>query len=123
MIVMLYDYNSGELLSCMEGGRLGQIRTGAASGLASRYMARADADSVGVIGSGFQARTQLEAVCAVRDIKRAKVYSRRQERREAFAQRMSDQLNIEVVSSGQRPGVRGRRGSSHNHYLRPRPGS
>ena len=97
MIVMLYDYASGELLSCMEGGRLGQIRTGAASGLASRYMARADADTVGVIGSGFQARTQLEAVCAVRDIKSAKVFSRRQERREAFAQRMSEQLNIEVT--------------------------
>ncbi len=97
MIVMLYDYNTGELLSCMEGGRLGQIRTGAASGLATRYMGRSDADSVGVIGSGFQARTQLEAVCAVRDIRRAKVYSRRPERRESFAQRMSEQLNIEVT--------------------------
>lgn len=100
MIVMLYDYATGELLSCMEGGRLGQIRTGAASGLASRYMARTNADSVGVIGSGFQARTQLEAVCAVRDIKHAKVFSRRQERREAFAQVMSEQLGIEVTPVG-----------------------
>ena len=76
---------------------MGQIRTGAASGLATRYMARADADSVGVIGSGFQARSQLEAVCAVRDIKRARVYSRRQERREEFAQRMGERLNLEIT--------------------------
>ncbi len=49
-LVMLYDYESGQLLACIEAGRLGQIRTGAASGLATRYMARADAASVGVIG-------------------------------------------------------------------------
>ena len=66
MVVMLYDYESGELLVCLEAGRLGQIRTGAASGLATRYMARDQVATVGVIGTGFQARTQLEAVCAVR---------------------------------------------------------
>lgn len=97
MLVMLYDYASGALLSCMEASRLGQIRTGAASGLATRWMARADADSVGVIGSGFQARSQLEAVCAVREIKRVKVYSRRPERREEFAQRMGERLNLEIT--------------------------
>ena len=97
MLVMLYDYASGALLSCMEASGLGQIRTGAASGLATRWMARADADSVGLIGSGFQARSQLEAVCAVRDIKRVKVYSRRPERREQFAQRMGAQLNLEIT--------------------------
>ena len=97
MVVMLYDYASGALLSCMEASRLGQIRTGAASGLATRWMARGDADSVGVIGSGFQARSQLEAVCAVRDIQRAKVYSRSPERREQFAQRMGERLNLEIT--------------------------
>ncbi len=97
MVVMLYDYASGALLSCMEASRLGQIRTGAASGLATRWMARGDADSVGVIGSGFQARSQLEAVCAVRDIRRAKVYSRSPERREQFAQRMAERLNLEIT--------------------------
>ncbi|MCH8256904.1 MAG: hypothetical protein IIA75_03215, partial [Proteobacteria bacterium] len=66
MLVMLYDFESGELLACLEAGRLGQIRTGAATGLATRYMARDQAVTVGVIGTGFQARTQLEAVCAVR---------------------------------------------------------
>ncbi len=103
MVVMLYDYQTGELLSCMEGSRLGQIRTGAASGLATRHMANADADSVGIIGAGFQARSQLEAVCAVRDIKSVKVYSRRQERREDFARRMGERLNLEIepVASAQ----------------------
>ena len=96
MMVMLYDYESGQLLSCMEAGRLGQIRTGAASGLATRYMARSDASSVAVIGSGFQAQTQLEAVCAVREIKQARVFSRRQERREDFAQRSSERLGVDV---------------------------
>lgn len=96
-LVMLYDYESGQLLACIEAGRLGQIRTGAATGLATRYMARSDADTVGVIGSGFQARTQLEAVCAVRTIRHARVYSRRQERREEFARQMSERLNLEVT--------------------------
>ena len=95
-LVMLYDFESGELLALLEAGRLGQIRTGAASGLATRYMARQDASTVAVFGSGFQARTQLEAVCAARDIKQARVYSRRAERRDEFARRMSEQLNLNV---------------------------
>jgi ornithine cyclodeaminase/alanine dehydrogenase-like protein (mu-crystallin family) len=96
-IVNLFDFDTGELLACMEGGRLGQIRTGAASGLATQYMAREGAASVGVIGSGFQARTQLEAVCAVRTIRQARVFSRRQEKREEFARQMSERLGLEVV--------------------------
>ncbi len=97
MMVMLYDYETGHLLACMEAGRLGQIRTGAASGLATRYMARDKAATVGVIGTGFQARTQLEAVCSVRKVTQARVYSRRGDRRDQFAQRMSQQLEVEVV--------------------------
>ena len=96
-LVMLYDAETGELLSVMEAGALGQIRTGAASGLATKYMARTDASVVGIIGTGYQARTQLEAVCAVRPIKQARVYSRTPEKREAFATRMSKQLDIRVV--------------------------
>ncbi len=96
MMVMLYDYESSQLLACMDAGRLGQIRTGAASGLATRYMARESAATVAVIGSGFQARTQLEAVCAVRPVAQARVFSRRQERREDFAQRSSERLGVDV---------------------------
>ena len=95
-IVMLYDYDSGQLLSCMESGRLGQIRTGAASGLASKYMAREEAKSVAVFGSGFQARTQLEAICTACDIRQAKVYSRREEKRSEFANQMGERLELEI---------------------------
>ena len=103
-LVMLYDYENGLLLACLEAGRLGQIRTGAASGLATKHMARADAGVAAVIGSGFQARTQLEAVCTVRDIQEARVYSRRAERREEFAQQMTERLGVPVtaVDSGEK---------------------
>ena len=100
MMVMLYDYDSGQLLSCMEGGRLGQIRTGAASGLATAYMARKDATSLGLIGTGFQARTQLEAIAAVRDLGEVKVFSRREERREEFARRSGERLGLRITSVG-----------------------
>ena len=83
---------------------MGQIRTGAATGLATRYMAKSDAATVAVIGSGFQARTQLEAVCTVRNIKQARVYSRREERRGEFATQMTERLKLEVTAtdSGQK---------------------
>ena len=97
MIVMLYDYESGQLLSCLEAGRLGQIRTGAASGLATDYMARRESASLGLIGTGFQARTQLEAIAAVRDLREVRVYSRRQERREEFARRSGERLGLEIT--------------------------
>jgi len=98
MIVMLYDYESGAMLACMEGGRLGQIRTGAASGLATRYMAKEGATTVGVIGTGGQSRTQLAAVAEVRNISKVQVFSRREDRREEFAKQSSERLNLEVVA-------------------------
>ncbi|MBI4339594.1 MAG: ornithine cyclodeaminase family protein [Chloroflexi bacterium] len=96
MIVMLYDGATGQLLALVEGNHLGRMRTGAASGVATRYMANPDASTVGVIGAGNQAATQLEAVCLVRHIRYAWAYSRTPERREAFAQEMTRRLNIPV---------------------------
>lgn len=96
MIVMLYDGADGQLLAILEGNQLGRIRTGAASGVATKYMARADAMTVGVIGTGNQAATQLEAVCAVRRINHVWVYGRNPERREAFAREMSQALGVTV---------------------------
>ncbi len=66
--------------------------------MATKYMARGDAATVAVIGSGFQARTQLEAVCAVRGIKGVKVFSPREERREEFAKRSTGSLSVEVTA-------------------------
>src|SRR5262249_39622647 len=73
--VGLYDGKTGALLSLMQADYLGQMRTGAASGVATQYMARPDASEVGCFGSGKQARTQVLAVCAVRKVRRVQVYS------------------------------------------------
>ncbi len=95
--VMLSDSRTGDLLAIVEANRLGQLRTGAATGVATRHMARPDAATVGVIGSGFQARTQLEAVSKVRDLSAARVYSPNPERRSAYASEMSERLGFEVT--------------------------
>ncbi|MFN0071511.1 MAG: ornithine cyclodeaminase family protein [Chloroflexota bacterium] len=98
-VVPLFDSETGDLLVIMEANALGQIRTGAATGVATRVLARQDATSVAVIGSGWQARTQLEAVCAVRPITRVSVFSRDLERRGAFARDMELKLSIPVRSA------------------------
>ena len=100
--VQLYDTATAELIALIEASGMGQVRTGAASGIATRYMARADASTVGMIGSGYQAGTQLEAVCSVRDITSARIYSRSRENRERLAAVMERRLGIEVrpVGSG-----------------------
>src|SRR5215210_2661305 len=61
---MLFDPGSGELLSIMQSDKLGQLRTGAASGVATKYLAREDANSLGLYGAGWQAESQLEAIVA-----------------------------------------------------------
>lgn len=95
-LVMLYESQTGDLLAMMEADKLGQMRTGAASGVATKYMSRADAETVGIYGTGWQAESQLMAVCAVRNIKSIKAYSRTKEHREAFAAKMTAQLGVEV---------------------------
>jgi alanine dehydrogenase len=84
-LVVLYDAATARPLALLEANHLGQIRTGAATGVATDLMAPKDADTLAVIGSGFQAKTQVEAVMAVREIKDVRVWSRSQERRETFA--------------------------------------
>jgi alanine dehydrogenase len=97
-LVLLYDSESGDMLAMIEADRLGQMRTGAASGVATKYLARESADTLGVFGAGWQAESQMMAVCAVRRIKTAKVYSRSRERREAFARRMTALLRSDVTA-------------------------
>ncbi len=92
----LLDARTGDLLAVMQADRLGQQRTGAASGIATKYLARADADTVGVIGTGWQAASQLEAICAVRTIRLVKCFSRDAPRRQTFAEKMSAQLGVEI---------------------------
>jgi ornithine cyclodeaminase/alanine dehydrogenase-like protein (mu-crystallin family) len=97
--VGLYDAAAGELRAVIEADYLGQLRTGAASGVATEYMARPDAKLVGLFGTGKQARTQLKAICTVRRIERVEVYSRDAQRRTAFAEEMSEFCGVEVVPS------------------------
>ncbi len=94
--VGLYDGKSGTLLALIQADFLGQMRTGAASGVATQYMARPDAQEVGLFGSGKQARTQLMAICKVRRVRRAQVYSPNEEHRRQFCQEMCDVCQCEV---------------------------
>jgi ornithine cyclodeaminase/alanine dehydrogenase len=100
-LIGLYSANSGELTALIEADRLGQLRTGAVTAVAARPMALPDADEVGIFGAGHQAETQLAAVAAVRQLKRAFIYSRTAEKRERFAARMTAELGLEVVPAGQ----------------------
>ncbi len=95
-VVLLFDATSAALLATIDANALGQIRTGAASAVATRHMARPEATRLGIIGSGWQAETQLEAVAAVRTLSVVKVYSRSSEKRSRFAQRMGKRLALPI---------------------------
>jgi alanine dehydrogenase len=84
-LFLLYRAADAQPLAMLEANRLGQIRTGAASGLATKFMARQDAATLAIVGSGFQARTQLEAMRAVRKFTEVRVWSRDPAKRAAFA--------------------------------------
>ncbi|MBI4310892.1 MAG: ornithine cyclodeaminase family protein [Chloroflexi bacterium] len=100
--ITLLDPETGQPLAIMEGGYITAIRTGAVSGVATKYMARNDASVAGILGMGVQARTQLAAICAVRPIKKALCCSAgNPQRQRAFAEDMTRELGIavEVVRS------------------------
>jgi alanine dehydrogenase len=94
--VSLFDAASGELLAMLEADRLGQLRTGAVTGIALKYLAP-KATSLGLIGTGYQAETQLAAAAALLPLNTVRVFGREEERRVSFAAKMSTQLGIEVV--------------------------
>ena len=96
---MLFDPESGELLSVMQSDKLGQLRTGAASGVATKHLAREDASTLGVYGAGWQAESQVEAIAAVRNLSRVVVHSRSEESRKAFAEKMGERLGMEVETT------------------------
>ncbi|KPU62996.1 hypothetical protein EP1X_06460 [Thermococcus sp. EP1] len=97
--ILLNDPETGKPLALMEGTYITAMRTGAASGVATKYLARKDAKIVGIIGAGVQARTQLWAVCEVRDIKEALVYDLNENRAKSFAEEMSNKLGIEILTA------------------------
>jgi alanine dehydrogenase len=93
---LFYGTESGTLEAVIEPGTLAWIRTGAASGVAARYMSAPDASVVGMLGAGRQAMTQIEAICAVRPVSRVKVYSRTEDTRTKFAAEMSERLGVPI---------------------------
>ncbi|MBU1239443.1 ornithine cyclodeaminase family protein [Myxococcota bacterium] len=102
--VLLQDPRTGDVICIMDGGYLTAVRTGAVSGVATRYLAKNEkAMCVGVFGAGVQAKMQLWAMCEVRDIIKAYVHDISEEAADAFVREMGEKLSIEVVraSSGQ----------------------
>jgi len=92
-----YSLQTGEMEILIEANWLGQLRTGAATGVATKYMSRPESSTVGLLGTGLQARTQLQAVCLVRSIDRIEVFGRDVDRRRRFAEDMSVQCGVDIV--------------------------
>ncbi len=108
-IVTLYRLSDGEPLALIDGRSITDLRTGAASGVVARKVLVPNPVSVGVIGSGNQARTQLESLAAVYDVKSAAVYSPTPAHRAAYAREMSARLGIAVTAvDSAEAAVRGR---------------
>jgi ornithine cyclodeaminase len=98
-LVHLFSASTGALRAVLEADLLGMMRTGAASGVATRVLARPDAEIVGLFGAGWQAEGHLEAIAAVRPLRRVKVFARNAGRLSAFCAKMSQRLAIEVVAA------------------------
>ncbi len=98
--VSLYDASTGELLCYMQANRLGQLRTGATTGVAVKHLARKGPLRVGIVGTGGQAPTQLQAIASVREVSGVKAYSRDAGRRSEFAASQTEALGVKVVPVG-----------------------
>ncbi|HWP57466.1 MAG TPA: hypothetical protein VNL14_06240 [Candidatus Acidoferrales bacterium] len=95
-LVLLYNIHSGELEGILNDGYLQVMRVGATSAVAARYLSRENSAVLGIIGAGNQARSHAAAMCAIRPIKKIKVYSLRSESRQAFARETEARLGIEA---------------------------
>ena len=96
-VLLLHDARNGKLLSIMDAEYVTMMRTGAASGVATKYLAKPDAQTLTLFGAGAQASAQLEAVCAVRGIGRAFIVTRSGQKDADFSKTMSERLGIDVV--------------------------
>lgn len=96
-IVLIIDADTGEILSLMDGEYITALRTGAASGLATRCFARKDASTLALFGCGAQGRTQLEAVVCERDIKKVLVFDKNKNTADRFLNEMQEKYRIEMV--------------------------
>jgi len=96
---LVYGFSAerGDLDVVVEANHLGMMRTGAAGGVAAKWLAREDAKVAGVFGAGWQAQGQIEALAAVRSLERVKVWSRTADKLAKFCERMRSKLSIDVV--------------------------
>ncbi|HXS51083.1 MAG TPA: ornithine cyclodeaminase family protein, partial [Usitatibacter sp.] len=96
---LVYAFNAerGNLEAIVEANLLGMMRTGAAGGVAAKWLAREDARVVGLFGSGWQAQGQLEALAKVRKVERVKVFSRNAGKLAKFCAKMRERLSLDVV--------------------------
>lgn len=99
--VLLFDTGNGSLSAVLDGTSVTTIRTAAVSALATRHLARADADDLAIIGSGVQARAHLEAIPLVRKIRRVRLWSRDADRTKALASSISGSARIEVMPTAE----------------------
>lgn len=97
-LTLLYSAENGRLLALLESDYLGMMRTGAASGVATKYLARADADTLACFGTGWQARGQVLAIAAVRALKQVRVYSRDAANRQRFVEDLRGRIDAELVA-------------------------
>jgi ornithine cyclodeaminase/alanine dehydrogenase-like protein (mu-crystallin family) len=97
-LVYLFSTRTGTPLAILNDGHIQHVRVAASAALAAKYLAKEDSGELCILGSQWMARSHAPAMCAVRPIKRIKVYSPNRENREAFAVEMSAQLGIEVVA-------------------------
>ncbi len=95
-LVHLFDAATGRLKAVIEADYLGMIRTGAASGVAARWLARPDASVAGVFGAGWQAEGHVRAICAALPLERVKVFSRKADKLQDFCRRMSETTGVAV---------------------------
>ena len=96
-LVYAFSAERGNLEGIVEADRLGMMRTGAAGGVAAKWLSRPEAKVAGVFGAGWQAEGQIEALALVRKLERVKVWSRTAEKLRKFCDRMQAKLGIEVV--------------------------
>ena len=99
-VVLVLDTETGEILSIMDGEYLTALRTGAASGLATQYFARKEAQTLAVFGCGAQGKTQLEAVAEVRNISKVWVFDQSKSAAETFKLEMQKKLSLDIQIGG-----------------------
>jgi ornithine cyclodeaminase/alanine dehydrogenase-like protein (mu-crystallin family) len=93
----LFDSGTGDLLALMQADVLGQIRTGAATGLGTRFLARQDASVATLFGAGWQAESQLEAMAAVRNLERVWIVNRTPDKAARFIEKMGPRVNAQLI--------------------------